>query len=262
MFRKNRHFARIVRRHPQGTNHASVAQRNPQSSTPPHSPQQCCPQGNGAAHSTKTLISLGQLCDHGCDYVLLDRHYASIIKDGVITVVALRGPTNSLWLMDLEPSDTPTPLPTQHPTYKHCANSAYEQKTKIVSAHPSLPGRKPSAKISLPPGPASPPTLIGSFYQNPWPRPKVTSKPHRVCAGGQYYRANLLRPNRPFSSHVQQGQPIHYDCLRLRFCRHLGRTSQEPPWPRPKVTSKPHRKTSVPPPKLAQPSRPNSLPQS
>jgi hypothetical protein len=159
----------------------------------------------------KSLISLGQLCDHGCDYVLLDRHYASIIKDGVTTVVGLRDPTNGLWLMDLEPSDTPTPLPAQHPTYKHCANSAYEQKTKIqlivfffsierVSAHPSLPGRKPPTKISSPPGPASPPTLFGSFYQNPWPRPKVTSKPHR--------------------------------------------------------------KTSVPPPKLAQPSRPNSLPQS
>jgi hypothetical protein len=33
--------------------------------------------------------------------------------------------------MDLESSDKPTPLPTQHPTYKHCANGAYEQKAKI-----------------------------------------------------------------------------------------------------------------------------------
>ena len=79
----------------------------------------------------KSLISLGQLCDHGCDYVLLDRQYASIIKDGVTTVVGLRDPTNGLWLMDLEPSATPTPLPTQHPTYEHWANSAYEQKTKM-----------------------------------------------------------------------------------------------------------------------------------
>jgi hypothetical protein len=79
----------------------------------------------------KSLISLGQLCDHSCDYVLLDRQYASIIKDGITTVIGLRDPTNGIWLMDLEPSRAPTPLPTKHPTYVHCANSAYyEQKTK------------------------------------------------------------------------------------------------------------------------------------
>jgi hypothetical protein len=33
--------------------------------------------------------------------------------------------------MDLELSNKPTPLPTQHPTYKHCVNGAYEQKAKI-----------------------------------------------------------------------------------------------------------------------------------
>jgi hypothetical protein len=27
------------------------------------------------------------------------------------------------------------------------------------------------------------------------------------------YHEDTIRPNRPFSSHVQQGQPIHYDCL-------------------------------------------------
>ena len=79
----------------------------------------------------KSLVSLGQLCDHGCDYVLLDRQYASVIKDGVTTVIGLRDPTNGLWLVDLSPSGTPTPLPHPHPTYAHQANSAYEQKTKV-----------------------------------------------------------------------------------------------------------------------------------
>jgi hypothetical protein len=79
----------------------------------------------------KSLVSLGQLCDHGCDYVLLDRQYASVIKDGVTTVIGLRDPTNGLWLVDLSPSGTPTPLPLPHPTYEHRANSAYEQKNKI-----------------------------------------------------------------------------------------------------------------------------------
>jgi hypothetical protein len=38
----------------------------------------------------KSLISLGQLCDHGGDYVLSDKHYASVIKDGVTSVIGLR----------------------------------------------------------------------------------------------------------------------------------------------------------------------------
>ena len=79
----------------------------------------------------KSLISLGQLCDHGCDYVLLDRHYASVIKDGVTSVIGLRDPTNGMWLVDLAPSGRLTTLPTQHPTYQHYAHSAYEQKTKV-----------------------------------------------------------------------------------------------------------------------------------
>ena len=79
----------------------------------------------------KALISLGQLCDHGCDYVLLDKEYASVIKDGVTTVIGLRDPTTGLWLADLEPSGAPTPLPLEHPTYRHYAHSAYQQKTKV-----------------------------------------------------------------------------------------------------------------------------------
>jgi hypothetical protein len=79
----------------------------------------------------QSLISLGQLCDHGCNYVLLDKHYASVIKDGVTSVIGLRNPTNGMWLVNVEPSDGPTLLPNQHPTYQHQANSAYEQKTKV-----------------------------------------------------------------------------------------------------------------------------------
>jgi hypothetical protein len=66
---------------------------------------------NGSARQTsvqpnlkKSLISLGQLCDHGCDYVLLDKHYASVIKDGVTSVIGLQDPTNGMWLVDIAPS--------------------------------------------------------------------------------------------------------------------------------------------------------------
>ena len=79
----------------------------------------------------QSLISLGQLCDHGCDYILLDKHYASVIKDGVTSVIGLRNRTNGMWLVDVELSGRPTLLPNQHPTYQHQANSAYEQKTKV-----------------------------------------------------------------------------------------------------------------------------------
>jgi hypothetical protein len=78
----------------------------------------------------KSLVSLGQLCDHGCDYVLLDRQYASVIKDGVTTVIGMRDPTNGLWLIDISPSGDPTKLPHPHSKYVHRANSAYDQKTK------------------------------------------------------------------------------------------------------------------------------------
>jgi hypothetical protein len=79
----------------------------------------------------KSLVSLSQLCDNRCDYVLLNCHYASVIKDGITSVIGLRDPTTGLWLVDLEPSGTPTPLPSQHPTYQHYAHSAYEHKTKV-----------------------------------------------------------------------------------------------------------------------------------
>jgi hypothetical protein len=61
----------------------------------------------------KSLISLGQLCDDGCDFVGLDKHYASVIQDNVTHVIGLRDPTNRLWLVDLSPSGSPTPLAAQ-----------------------------------------------------------------------------------------------------------------------------------------------------
>jgi hypothetical protein len=79
----------------------------------------------------KSLISLGKLCDNRCDYVLLEKRHASIIKDGVTSIISLRDPTNGMWLVDLEPSGTPTVLPDQHPTYQYYANSVYEHKTKV-----------------------------------------------------------------------------------------------------------------------------------
>jgi hypothetical protein len=83
----------------------------------------------------KTLISLGQLCDNGCDYVLLDKQYASIIKDGIATIIGLRDPSNGMWLADITPTGVINPYPAQHPTYQNVANSAYEQTNKTQLIH-------------------------------------------------------------------------------------------------------------------------------
>jgi hypothetical protein len=88
-------------------------------------------QASVQPHLKKALISLGQLCDHGCDYVLLDKHYASVIKDGVTTVIGLRDPATGLWLIDLEKSGPPAPLIKHQAKHLSLANSAYEQKTKV-----------------------------------------------------------------------------------------------------------------------------------
>ena len=80
--------------------------------------------------SSKSLLSLGQLCDHGCDYVLLDKSFVSVIQNGVVSVIGKRDIRTGLWFVDIEDNPAATTLPTQHPTYSHQANSAYEQSSK------------------------------------------------------------------------------------------------------------------------------------
>ena len=99
-----------------------------------HLPVQLTPAARAAtvhpSLSSKSLLSLGQLCDHGCDYVLLDKSYVSVIQDGVVSVIGKRDTRTGLWFVDIEPNPSAAALPTQHPTYSHQANSAYEQSTK------------------------------------------------------------------------------------------------------------------------------------
>ena len=47
--------------------------------------------------SSKSLLSLGQLCRNGCDYILLDKNYVSTIIYGNITIIRQRDHTNGLW---------------------------------------------------------------------------------------------------------------------------------------------------------------------
>jgi hypothetical protein len=91
----------------------------------PITPNRYAQQASVQPDLQKSLISLGRLCDHGCDYVLLGKHYAtsSVIKDSVTSVIGSRDPTNGMWLVDVAPSGAPNPIPTHHPAYQHYANS-------------------------------------------------------------------------------------------------------------------------------------------
>jgi hypothetical protein len=103
--------------------------------SPPHLPVQLNSSDcKASVHPDlqNSLISLGQLCDNGCDYVLLDKHHASIIQNGVTSIIGQRDTSNGMWLVDLQPSGAPMVPPARHPTYQHRANSAYEQKTKAA----------------------------------------------------------------------------------------------------------------------------------
>ena len=80
--------------------------------------------------TSKSLLSLGQLCDHGRDYVLLDKHFVSVVQEGVVSVIGKRDMRTGLWFVDIDKNTAAAPLPQQHPSYSHQANSAYEQKSK------------------------------------------------------------------------------------------------------------------------------------
>jgi hypothetical protein len=88
----------------------------------------------GYAHH---IISLGQLCNHGCDYVLLDKHYASVIKDGVPSVIGLRNPTNGMWLVDVEPSGglPCSPTNTQPTNTKQTAPTNKKQRYNSLTSY-------------------------------------------------------------------------------------------------------------------------------
>ena len=80
------------------------------------------------ALSKKSLLSLGQLCNNGCDYILLDKKYVRFVIDRFTTIIGTRYTTNGLWSVDLTPNGNP--LPAYRPYYVHVANSVYAQKNK------------------------------------------------------------------------------------------------------------------------------------
>ena len=80
--------------------------------------------------TSKSLLSLGQLCDHGCDYVLLDKQFVSVVQEGVVSVIGIQDMRTGLWFVNIDKNTAAAPLPQQHPSYSHQVNSAYEQKNR------------------------------------------------------------------------------------------------------------------------------------
>ena len=84
------------------------------------------------AIANKSILSLGHLCDNGCNFILLDEKYVSVIIDGVISIIGAKYTENEFWSVNLTPNGTT--LYTVHPYFFHIANCEYaeENKTKIL----------------------------------------------------------------------------------------------------------------------------------
>ena len=99
-----------------------------------HLPVELSPAAHAAtvhpSLTRKSLLSLGQLCDHGCNYVLLDKHFVSVVQEGVVSVIGKRDVRTGLLFVDIDENTAAAPLPQQHPSYSHQGNSAYEQNSK------------------------------------------------------------------------------------------------------------------------------------
>ena len=74
----------------------------------------------------KSLLSLVQLCNNGCDYILLDKGYVGVIIDGVKTIIGTRDTNNGLWSVALNTNGNN--LPATHPYYVNMKKSVYAQK--------------------------------------------------------------------------------------------------------------------------------------
>ena len=72
------------------------------------------------------LFSLGQLCDNGVDYLILDKNYISILVKGKRTTIGKKYHMTDLWNVELNNSSS-VPAPHQPLNFSH---SAYAHKTR------------------------------------------------------------------------------------------------------------------------------------
>jgi hypothetical protein len=115
----------------------------------------------GLAHSS--LLSIKQLCDHGC-YAVFTKKDCQIFYKGKLILVGHRHPATGLWIVPLRTKKTALPPPK--PTFPfHAAHNAYQassnkpnlsnSSTNAHSACPHLLGFAPSITSNSPRGQAS-----------------------------------------------------------------------------------------------------------
>jgi hypothetical protein len=88
------------------------------------------------ALSSGALLSIGQLCDHGCP-AIFNASAVNIIKNYKTILQGQRNPTNGMWVIQL-PADNGDAPPTQAPSpNKLIACSAIDQTTNAALATPA-----------------------------------------------------------------------------------------------------------------------------
>ena len=120
------------------------------------------------------LLSIGQLCDHGCT-AIFDHNNVKILHNNIVILHGFRDSGTNLWKIPLTQDHTGPTLPI-HTTAHAQANSAYHTSTQpelIQFMHPACGHPVPSTwiqaiqKATSPLGQASPPTQSQSISQNP-----------------------------------------------------------------------------------------------
>ena len=68
----------------------------------PSLPQEACIQHLFPQMTTTGLLSIGQLCDHGCTATFSEKKLIIRNKEGVVIIVGHRRGPNTMWLVQLE----------------------------------------------------------------------------------------------------------------------------------------------------------------
>jgi hypothetical protein len=81
-------------------------------------------------HLGTSLLSIGQLCDHGCT-ATFNRTSVSIQRNNKTILTGFRDPHTNLWCLPITSSTNPAPPPTQQSSApNHLACNAYQAKTQ------------------------------------------------------------------------------------------------------------------------------------
>ena len=143
----------------------------------PTLPPEACTQHLFPQMTTTGLLSIGQLCDHGCTATLSRHRIVIRNKSGAIIIVGHRRGPNSMWLVDL---DDNTPTTSLLPTCNAIILSETTKKDLAQFHHASLGSPVTSTLLSSIDAGflASFPGLTKKLVKKHLPKSEHTSKGH------------------------------------------------------------------------------------